>query len=305
MLTPRPFVAALVLALITPVAVSSAAPIDQAGWVARKQSVRLPNGITLAYAELGNPKGEPLLLLHGFTDTSRTWTQLAPQFERYRVLIPDLRGHGASDKPDCCYALADLAHDARLFLDAMGVEKAHVAGHSLGSMIAQAFAAEHPERVGKLVLVGSTGRAPLTRGDYLWGRVNAMTMPVAGNLEFLKEWSPTQSPNPVDPELARWNDKEIAEVPLHVWHAVMRELVDLPIARFGPDIRSPTLILSAEKDALFDRSHHDALARAIPHARSLIVPEVGHNLILERPQVVGPAILNFLASPDPGRTATR
>lgn len=187
----------------------------------------------------------------------------------------------------------------------MGVEKAHVAGHSLGSMIAQALAAEHPRRVRKLVLLGSTGAAPLTRGDYLWSRVSSMTAPVAGNTAFLKEWSPTQSPTPVDPLLARWIDREIAEVPLHVWHAVVRELVGVPIARHSADIQAPTLIVSAEKDALFDRSHHDALARAIPHARSLIVPEVGHNLILERSQVIGPAILNFLASPDPGQAAAR
>lgn len=106
MLAPRHFVAALALALTTPSAAASPAPIDQAGWVARKQSVYLPNGIDLAYVELGDPQGEPLLLLHGFTDTSRSWTELAPHLERYRVLIPDLRGHGASDKPDCCYALA-------------------------------------------------------------------------------------------------------------------------------------------------------------------------------------------------------
>jgi pimeloyl-ACP methyl ester carboxylesterase len=295
MLSPRLFAASLVLA--APLALprpADAAPIDQASWIARKQSVRLPNGVTLAYAELGNPKGEPLLLLHGFTDTSRVWTALTPQLLRYRLLIPDQRGHGQSDKPDCCYALSDLAQDARLLLDALRVERAHVAGHSLGSMVAQALAAEHPGRVGKLVLIGSTGRAPLTRDMWMWRNIMAMTDPVPANTAFLKAWSPTQSPTPVDAELARWNDKEIAEVPLHVWRAVPRELLDLPIARYGPDIQAPTLILSAAKDALFDHSHHDALAKAIPHARAVVLPDLGHNLILERPHVVGPAILDFL-----------
>lgn len=272
-----------------------AAPIDQAGWIVRKQMVTLPNGQTLAYVELGDPKGEPLLLLHGYTDTSRTWTALAPQLARYRLLIPDLRGHGQSAKPECCYALEDAADDMRLFLDAKGVRRAHVAGHSWGSMIAQALAAAYPERVGKLVLIGSTGRAAVSRDGYLWKNVMAMRAPVSANAAFLKEWSPTQSPTPVDFELARWNDKEIAEVPLHVWRAVPRALLDVPVGRYGADIKAPVLILSGGKDALFDSSHHQALLSAIPHAQGVVLPDLGHNLILERPHEVGPVILRFLA----------
>lgn len=272
-----------------------AGPIDQAGWNARKQRVELPNGITLAYVEMGDPRGEPLLLLHGYTDTSRVWGTLLPQLMNYRLLIPDQRGHGASDKPECCYAPSDFAHDAKLFLDAMRVPRAHVLGHSLGSMVAQALAAEHPQRVGKIALIGSTGLAPVSRGNWMWTEIMAMKEPVASNAAFLKAWSPLASPTPVDPDQAAWNDREIAEVPLHVWRAVPRELLDLPIGRYGPDITAPTLILSAEKDALFDRAHHDALAKAIPHAEAVIVPEVGHNLILEKPEVVGPAITRFLA----------
>ena len=99
-----------------------AQPIDQAGWTERKREVALPTGIRLAYVELGNPDGPPLLLLHGYTDSSRVWTIVAPYLRDHRILIPDQRGHGASDAPECCYAMSDFAHDARLFLDAMGVD---------------------------------------------------------------------------------------------------------------------------------------------------------------------------------------
>ena len=71
--------------------------------------------------EFGNPAGRPVLLLHGYTDTSRVWSIVAPWLADHRLLIPDQRGHGASSAPDCCYALAEFADDARLFLDAMGV----------------------------------------------------------------------------------------------------------------------------------------------------------------------------------------
>jgi pimeloyl-ACP methyl ester carboxylesterase len=292
----KPLVLALAGTLLfAPVTPAPAAPIDQAGWVARKQRVTLTNGVTLAYVEMGDPKGAPLLLLHGYTDTSRVWGTLIPQLMRYRLIIPDQRGHGGSDKPDCCYALSDFAHDAKLLLDAKAISRAHVVGHSLGSMVAQALAADHPERVGKVVLVGSTGRVPITRDAWMWTNIMAMKAPVASNAAFLKEWSPLASPTPVDPEQAAWNDREIAETPLHVWRSVLRELLDVPIGRYGPDIKAPTLILSAEKDALFDRSHHDALAAAIPHAEAVMLPDLGHNLILERPNVVGPVITSFLA----------
>lgn len=273
-----------------------AGPTDQQGWNARKQRVELPNGISLAYVEAGDPKGEPLLLLHGFTDSGRVWGTLLPQLMRYRVLIPDQRGHGASSRPDCCYTPAAFAADARLFLDAMGVKRAHVAGHSLGSMVAQVLAAEHPERVGKLVLIGSTGLVPVTRGDPLWTAIMGLKEPIASNTGFLKQWSASASPTPVDPELATWNDHEIAGIPRRIWRSVITELTGNNLtARHAPDIRAPTLVLSAEKDAIFDKSHHDALIKAIPHAEGVVVPEVGHNLILERPELVGPAITGFLA----------
>src|SRR5829696_5228258 len=112
-------------------------PVDQSAWASFKKEVRLQNGIRLAYVEAGDPKGEPLLLLHGFTDSSRSFSPMVPYLGQYRLLIPDQRGHGASQ----------FAYDARLFLDALGVKRAAVVGHSLGSMVAISLAADHPDRV--------------------------------------------------------------------------------------------------------------------------------------------------------------
>src|SRR5688500_10775027 len=99
-----------------------AAPVDQRAWAESKKAVRLANGIRLAYVELGDPNGQPLLLLHGYTDTSRSWSLMAPHLSGYRLLIPDQRGHGAADAPECCYGPAQFAFDAKLFLDALGVK---------------------------------------------------------------------------------------------------------------------------------------------------------------------------------------
>ena len=267
---------------------AAAAPIDQAAWNGRKQQVTLPNGIRLSYVELGDPAGPPLLLLHGWTDSSRSWTPIAPYLLKHRLLILDQRGHGGSDKPDCCYALSSFAHDARLFLDAKGIARTAIAGHSLGSMVAQNLAADHPERVSKLILIGSTALAPATRGDYLWKNVSAMTS-VDPNSSFLREWNPANGAIPVDPEFAAAAMDEIVATPLHVWRGVLRELTGVPVGRLDADIRAPTLILSGGSDLLFAPEHHQSLVRAIPHARAHVYPELGHNLLWERPKEIAAA----------------
>ncbi len=278
-----------------------AAPIDQAGWNERKQHVQLPNGIRLSYVELGNPAGPPLLLLHGYTDSSRVWTILAPYLEDHRILIPDQRGHGASDAPECCYAMSDFSYDARLFLDAMGVRRAAVVGHSMGSMVAQVLAAEHPQRVTRIALIGSTALTAVRRDNWMWGEIMALREPIASNAEFLRLWGPQASPTPVDPEMVRWYEPEIAATPPHVWRAVLRELVDVPIGRYAPDVRAPVLILSGGRDELFPAEHHRALVAAYPRSQAQVFAELGHNLILERPNEVGPVLARFLADEPPGR----
>ena len=139
--------ALLIAAFASPAAASAAAeprPVVQQEWQGLKKKVTLPNGVALAYVELGDPEGPPLLLLHGYTDSSRSWSLLATHLGRFRLIIPDQRGHGSSDAPICCYGTVQMADDARLLLDALHIDRAAVAGHSMGSMVAMALAADHP-----------------------------------------------------------------------------------------------------------------------------------------------------------------
>ncbi|MFN3389694.1 MAG: alpha/beta fold hydrolase [Allosphingosinicella sp.] len=290
---------ALALALAAPAAAApppaAAVPIDQDGWTERKQRLTLPNGIEMAWVELGDPQGEPVLLLHGYTDSSRVWTVLAPWLDKYRLLIPDQRGHGASSAPECCYAIADFTHDAALFLDALGIERAAVVGHSMGSMIAQRLAAEHPERVTRIVLAGSTALAPVKRGDWLWEKMAALKEPISSNTEFLEEWSYAATPTPVDPVFVRRMDAEVARVPMQVWRGVIRDLADVPVGRFAAEVKAPVLILSGGKDVLFPAEHHASLVAAYPSAEARVFQALGHNLVVEQPHELAPVIDRFLS----------
>jgi pimeloyl-ACP methyl ester carboxylesterase len=273
-----------------------AAPVDQAAWTSLKKEVRLPNGLSMAYVELGNPNGEPLLLLHGFTDSSRSWSLMVPDLSDYRLLIPDQRGHGASDAPACCYSTPVLADDARLFLDALGVKRAAVAGHSMGSMVAIALAADYPERISKIVLIGSTALVPVKRGDWLFDQVAALKAPLDPGSAFMREWHPANQPTPVDPQFASAVMDELLVIPLHVWRGVMRELASVPVGRHAVDVKAPVLVLSGGKDALFPPEHHASLIKAFPGAKAQVFPDLGHNPNWERPAAIAAAMNRFLAA---------
>src|SRR5690606_16488542 len=125
----------------------------------RSRSARLPGGIGLRYSERPGP-GETVLLLHGYADSGRAFEPLVSLLPPdWRVLAPDQRGHGESARPAAGYAMADLAADAAALLDVAGVTApVTVVGHSMGGFVGQLLAGDRPERVGRLVLIGSAAR---------------------------------------------------------------------------------------------------------------------------------------------------
>ena len=144
---------ALVLGLM---AVPASGADLQEAWAGKKKSVELPTGVTVKYVEEGPQNAPPLILLHGLTDSSRSWSMTVPHLaESYHVLVLDQRGHGDSESPQCCYAIPDFAGDVVAFMDTLNIPKATLAGHSMGSFIAEYLAVDSPERVDKLILVGA------------------------------------------------------------------------------------------------------------------------------------------------------
>lgn len=174
----RPALAALALLLAhaslvacgNAVASAGSRASDSLANVARtKDTVALPTGVTLAYVEMGPAGGEPVAFLHGITDTSRSFRDVLPRLSELRpelrLLALDLRGHGDSSMPDparcrstpeACFRVADYAKDTIAFLDAKGIERANLVGHSLGSFVAQEVALTHPDRVTRIALIASS-----------------------------------------------------------------------------------------------------------------------------------------------------
>ena len=122
----------------------------------RFATVHLSTGLRLHYAECGDREREASLFLHAYADSWYWFSRVLPLLSReFRALVPDQRGHGDSDKPECCYTTDDFAADVDAFMKAVGVEKATLVGHSSGGLIAQRVALDYPRRVDRLVMIGA------------------------------------------------------------------------------------------------------------------------------------------------------
>ena len=138
--------------------------------------VSTANGTSIAWGELG--EGAPLVLIHGFQQSHRSWRRIAPRLaEDFRVLLPDLPGHGLSGRPDAPYTLAWYSLTMAAWMDAIGIARAHVCGHSFGGGIAQWMLLDHRERVSRLALV-----APGGLGREVGMGLRFATLPVLGRV---------------------------------------------------------------------------------------------------------------------------
>ena len=102
------------------------------------------NGLRIHYSRTGGDR-PPLVLSHGATDSGLCWTRVARDLASDYVILPDARGHGLSDAPDSGYSSADRAADLAGFIDALGLQRPAVGGHSMGAATTLRFIADHPE----------------------------------------------------------------------------------------------------------------------------------------------------------------
>nr|WP_318764193.1 alpha/beta hydrolase [Aminobacter niigataensis] len=269
--------------------------LSQDDFATSKQDCLLPNGIRLAYVEMGEAGGTPVLLLHGFTDSARSWSLIAPHLAGgFRLIAPDLRGHGRSDRPEGCYTIPEMAHDVRLFLAEIGIANAHVVGHSLGGRLAQALAERWPQMVGKIVLM-STSAVPRERAGWLWENILALRDPIDPESAFIRAWC--AGTVPVDEAFLSHVRRECASVPARIWHSIHYEQTAYDPFPLLQDISAPTLMMRGEHDDIATAEHQAQMLGAIDGARLITLPGLGHNMHWEAPGLVAGRISAFLQAP--------
>jgi len=282
--------------------------IDLDAFDASKKLMALPNGESLAYIDRGERSGPAVVLIHGYTDNARDWVPMLPYLsKRYRLILVDIRGHGQSGKPECCYTRLDFAYDIKLLLDALGVKKADIVGHSLGSIIAQTFAEYWPERTAHVVLISSTGGQPPDRPkkppqfDFA-AEIRKLKEPIEADSPFMIAW--WDSPTPVDPDFIRRQRKDAAGIPLRVWLAVLDQALPAnnvygDLQSSLPRLKAPTLLIWGSKDPIMEEDVRQSLRNALPAAKVKIFDGLGHNPFWEDPRGVADVVNAFLSNPIP------
>lgn len=263
-----------------------------------KRSVELPTGVTIAYVEAGNAAGEAVILLHGFTDTGRSFQ---PVLRHLLALRPDLhlfvldqRGHGESSMPDperCrsaperCFRPADFAADVLAFMDQRGIGRASLVGHSMGGVVAQEVALTHPERVERLVLIATWAsmRDHQVVGEFLLPELiegpwkDALVQQGYAFPEDVYELTPLDvqpgaeawlaanwvTEPAADPDFLTEVLPETSRIKLGTWLGVARALLTTDNRERLKKLTVPTFVIQATQDGMATESDEETLLASL------------------------------------------
>jgi non-heme chloroperoxidase len=261
--------------------------------VVRHQRIRLGTGVELHVAEAGPATGVPVVFLHGITDSWFSWSRVLEHLPAgVRAIVPTQRGHGDSERPECCYAVSDFAADVDALLAALAIDRAHVVGHSMGGVIAQRVAITYPHRVDRLVIVSSAADVRNDGVIEFHGIVRQLTDPV--DTAFIREFQAGTAALPLPPAFLDTVVAESAKLPARVWQDVLGGLVAEESAHDISRIAAPTLVVWGAQDAFFGRADQQRLVRGIAGARLLTYPDAAHSPNWEIPGVLARDVWRFL-----------
>jgi 3-oxoadipate enol-lactonase len=256
------------------------------------------NGIEMFYKQTGD--GPDLVLIMGLGAHSGAWALNVPAFEpHFRVTVFDNRGAGRTEAPDAPYSIRQMADDTAALMDALGIERAHIMGASMGGMIAQEFGINYPEKVNRLVIACSRARTGELRKKIsvaqraLWEAgvpaesIRAIQMPWGSTGAILQDES-------LALEALALGLKDPYPIKKH---AYLRQL-DATMAHDALDrlgqITAETLVIVGAEDILTPPAESEEIARAIPNARMQVMPRGGHGFFSEYAPQVNRAVLSFL-----------
>jgi pimeloyl-ACP methyl ester carboxylesterase len=255
------------------------------------------DGIPIHFAEAGD--GPALLLVHGVSASHHVWERTIPAFaNRWRVVAPDLPGHGRSGKPDAPYTADFYAGVLRSLGSELGIDEAVVVGNSLGGQVAIELALSYPRWTRAVVLAAPPGSygslmrgVGWTIGNVAGARVMRAALPWALDLSF---WDPlTAACETSHRALA---ERLAAEDFPGFARAVVRSVAGAMVTGVAPlgQLSQPTLLVWGRQDRLVSLTESRRLLRDVPHARLAVLDRCGHLPMLERPGEFNHRLADFL-----------
>lgn len=254
------------------------------------------NGVDIAYRIDG--EGPWLTLSHSLACDSSMWDpQMAALTSRFRVLRFDTRGHGASAAPDAAYTLTELAADLFGLLASLDIQRTHFAGLSMGGMIGQTFALNHPGVLASLILADtSSRRAP--NGAQLWGdrikvaKAQGMAALVAPTLS---RWF-TDPYRAAHPDVMQRFGERIASTPVAGYAGCCAAIAELDLTDRLREIDCPALVIVGDQDQGTTPEQAREIQRNLPGAQLAIIESAAHISNVEQPEAFTRVLLDFLAA---------
>jgi non-heme chloroperoxidase len=241
--------------------------------------------IQLPYVEQGDATGVPVVMLHGVTDSWRSFEHVLPYLpDDVRAIAVTQRGHGEAPKPESGYLIEDLAGDVVDLLDELGVERAVVVGHSMGSWVTQRVAIDHPERVLGIVLAGSFGARP---GDDPEMQAFAAEMasvrdPITD--QIARDFQESTVASTLPPGQMDTFVSESLKVPARVWSQTFTGFLEIDHTEGLAGLATPALLVWGEQDAFIPRETQDELLESLANARLEVYESTGHAVHWDRPE---------------------
>jgi pimeloyl-ACP methyl ester carboxylesterase len=260
------------------------------------------NGLQLQCYEWGTPGAAPVVLLHGGSAHSRWWDLFAAAIaDAYYVVAIDLRGHGNSAPADPpAYRIDDYADDVAACIDALGLRQTVLVGHSLGALVAAAYAERAPERLAALGIVDSQARISTAVARYMT-RLRHFPQLLYRDLDTaIRRFRLLPTQTNADPALlahiathamqqlpdGRWTlrfDRASLSAPQpHDWLPTLQQL------------RCPILLVRGAHSTLLPHDRFEGLLAALPHAEGIEIPDAHHHVMLDNPPAFAAAVRAFL-----------
>jgi pimeloyl-ACP methyl ester carboxylesterase len=252
--------------------------------------------VRLPYLEQGDASGVPLVFLHAYADSWRSFEQvLAHTPPSLHVFALTQRGHGDAEKPPSGYTAADYAADLTEFMDAARLDAVVLVASSSAGFTAQRFAADHPDRTLGLVLIGVPWSLADKPGlDDFSAALSGLRDPV--DPSFVREFVEATAGDAVPGDFLETMTAESRKVPAHVWREAFAALIGEVPAAEGGAVVAPTLLIWGDRDPFVPRGDQDTFVAAMPRCQLSVYEGTGHIVHWEEPERVAADVSEFAAS---------
>lgn len=258
------------------------------------QTIKLKTGVSLQFVEQGDPQGTPVVLLHGITDSWRSYELVLPYLPAsVHAFALTQRGHGDSEKPLNGYDPKDFAADVAAFLEARKLKSAVIVGHSMSSVIAQRFALDHPDKSLGTVLVGAF--ASFKRNEAVQGFAQVLdTLNDPVSEQFATEFQQSTLANPIPDSFLQSAIRESLKVPARVWKSVGADLFKADYVSQLGGYTKPVLIVWGDKDVFSPKADQELLNNTFKRSQLLIYKGTGHAVHWEDPVRFADDLVTFV-----------